>query len=424
MGAMLQWEYAKTDHCKSNPMRLTSLLQRLIGVTGVVVQGFSFAPDGLTLDVRPRQRRPRCGDCGRRGPCYDRARTRRWRHLGLADLKIWLRYAPRRVHCRRCGIRTEEVPWARASSRFTKDFEELVAYMAVLTDKTAVTRLLGISWRSVGAIVARLVEQRLDGGRLANLRRIGVDEFSYRKRHRYLTVIVDHDSGKAVWASKGKGAEALASFFQALGKDGCATLETVTMDMSGGYKKAVAEHAPQAQVVFDRFHVQRLASDAVDAVRREQLQDLRGSEQGKNLFRIRFSLWKNSADLTADELEKLSTIERSNKPLYRAYLLKESLVKALGYKQPWRVRKALKAFLRWAARSKLAPFVKLGRTIRKHLEGILAYTQERMTNGIVEGINNRLRMIARRAYGFHSPEALIAMLFLCCGGIELNPRLP
>jgi len=294
----------------------------------------------------------------------------------------------------------------------------------VVTDKTAVTRLLGISWRSVGAIVERLVEQRLDGGRFEGLRRIGIDEFSYRKRHRYLTVVVNHDSGKAVWASKGKGAEALSTFFRALGEEGCAALETVTMDMSGGFQKAVAEHAPQAQVVFDRFHVQRLASDAVDAVRREQLQQLRGSEQGKDLFRIRFSLWKSPENLTREERKKLSTIERSNKPLYRAYLLKEALATALGYHQLWRMKEALQDFLRWAARSRLKPFIKLARTIRKHFDGIVAYAKERMTNGIVEGINNRLRMIARRAYGFHSPEALIAMLFLCCGGIKLHPRLP
>jgi len=405
-------------------MRTTSLLQHLIGVTPLVIDGFSLEPRGLVLDVRPRHRRPRCGGCGRLRPGYDRSGPRLWRHLGIGDLKIWLRYAPRRVSCRRCGIRTERVSWADPGSRFTHDFEELAAYLARATDKTTVTHLLGVAWRTVGAIVGRVVDRRLDRDRLCGLRRIGVDEFSYRKRHRYLTLVVDHDRGRVVWAGPGKGSEALSGFFRALGPKGCAALETVTMDMSGGYQKALAKHAPQAEVVFDRFHVQRLASDALDAVRREQLRERRGTPEGRALFRSRFSLWKNPWNLDARERRRLKGIERNNRTLYRAYLLKESLARALDYRQEWRARRALKEWLGWASRSRLPAFVKLARTVRKHLEGILAYVGERLTNGIVEGINTRLRMVARRAFGFHSPQALIAMLYLCCGGIRLEPRMP
>lgn len=300
----------------------------------------------------------------------------------------------------------------------------MVAYLATATDKTTVTRLLGIAWRTVGAIIERVVEQRLNPDRLKGLKRIGVDEFSYRKRHRYLTLVVDHNRGKAVWASEGKGAKALSSLFEALGPEGCAALDTITMDMSGGYQKAVAEYAPQAKVIFDRFHVQRLASDAVDKVRREQLRELRGTAEGRSLFRSRFALWKNPWNLSAQERKKLKDIEHNNAPLFRAYLLKETLIHALEYRQPGRARQALLQWLKWASRSRLKAFVKLGRTIRKHFDGVLGYVVERMTNGIVEGINTRLRMVARRAYGFHGPEALMAMLFLCCGGIELNPKLP
>lgn len=405
-------------------MRTTSLLRHLVGATHLVVDSFAFEPRGLLLEVRPRWRKPRCGGCGCRRPGYDRSRPRTWRHLGLGDLKIWLRYAPRRVSCPRCGIRTEQVSWSAPGSRFTRDFEEMAAYLARVTDKTQVTRLLGIAWRTVGAILERVVGARLDRTRLHGLRRIGVDEFSYRKRHRYLTVVVDHDSRRVVWASHGRGADALSSFFEALGAEGCAALETVTMDMSGGYQKALAQHAPQAEVVFDRFHVQRLAGVALDLVRKEQLRELRGTAEGRTLFRSRFSLWKNPWNLCTEERRKLGEIERSNAPLYRAYLLKETLAKALDYRQPWRARQALREWIAWASRSRLAPFMKLAKTVRRHFDGILAYVGERLTNGIVEGINTRLRMIARRAYGFHGPDALISMLYLCCGGIELHPRLP
>ena len=405
-------------------MRITSLLRQLVGVTSLIVDAFSFEPHGLVLTVRPRHRRPRCGGCGRKRPGYDRSAPRNWRHLGIGALKIWLRYAPRRVRCPRCGIRTERVPWSAPGSRFTHDFEEFAAYLARATDQTAVTRLLGIAWRTVGVIVSRVVDQRQDRDRLVGLKRIGIDEFSYRKRHRYLTLVVDHDRRRVVWAGQGKGAEALSAFFRELGKEGCAALETVTMDMSGGYQKAIAEHAPHVEIVFDRFHVQRLASDAVDAVRREQLRDLRGTPAGKLIFRSRFALWKNPWNLSAKEKRKLKEIESSNAKLYRAYLLKEALAQALDYRQPWRARQALRDWLRWATRSRLPSFVKLAKTIRKHLEGILAYIRERMTNGLVEGINTRLRMVARRAYGFRSAEALISMLYLCCGGIKLDPKLP
>jgi transposase len=342
----------------------------------------------------------------------------------MGRLRISLEYAPRRVECPRCGVRSEQVPWAAHGSRFTGDFEELVAYLAQVTDKTRVTELMGISWTTVGAIVERVVARRLDPSRLDGLRRIGVDEFSYRKRHRYLTTVVDHDRRRVVWAAAGRSAETLGAFFDVLGEERCAQLECVTMDMAGGYIKAVEDRLPEAQIVFDRFHVQRLASDALDEVRRAQLREIRGTEEGRELFRSRFALLKNPWDLTRRETEKLSAVQRTNAPLYRAYLLKETLAQALDYKQTWRAKRALREWLAWASRSKLAPFVKVARSIRAHFDGILAYIQERLTNGIVEGFNNKLRMIARRAYGFHSPPPLLAMLYLCCGGIKLDPPLP
>jgi transposase len=406
-------------------MRTTTMFRQILGIVQLFVDDVWFEPEGLILSVRPRWRRPRCVKCGRRGPGYDTLPTRRWRHLSLGKLKIWLEYAPRRVNCSHCGTcRVEQVPWAAHGSRFTRDFEELVAYLAQVTDITHVTKMVGVAWSTVGHIVERVVSKRLDSTRLDNLRRIGVDEFSYRKRHRYLTTVVDHDARRVIWAAPGRSAETLSAFFELLGLERCSKIESVTIDMSGGYQKAIQEYLPNAQIVFDRFHVQQLATNAVDEVRREQLRELRGTEEGDVLFRSRFALLKNGWDLSRDECAKLADIQRDNARLYRGYLLKESLRKALNYRQPARAKRALKSWLAWASRSKLKPFVRTARTIRKHFTGILAYIKTRLTNGVVEGINTRLRMIARRAYGFHSPEALISMLYLCCGGITLSPPLP
>jgi len=342
----------------------------------------------------------------------------------MGTLRVWLRFAPRRVRCDKCGIRVEEVPWARQRSGFTRAFEELAAYLAQATDRTAVTKLLGINWRTVGAIIGRVVDERLDPARLRDLRIIGIDEFSYRKRHRYLTIVVDHEKRRVVWASEGKSSEALGKFFEALGADRARRLEHVTMDMAGGYIKAVTQHAPQAEIVFDRFHVQRLASDALDEVRRSMVRNRDDVGTAKALKGTRYALLKNSWNLTRTQRQTLAAVQRTNKGLYRAYLLKETLADALDYRQLARARAALEEWLAWASRSKLAPFIKLAQTIRQHKEGILAYIRTRFTNGIVEGFNNRARMVARRAFGFHSPEPLISMIFLCCGGVELNPPLP
>lgn len=409
-------------------MRITTVFRKLLGVTKLFVEDVSFEGGGLVVHVRPTWEIPRCGICGTQAPGYDRKPARKWRHLGLGRAPIWLSYALRRVSCpcAECGgEHVEEVPWAAAGSRFTYEFEEMVAYLAQITDKTTVTKLMGISWVTVGSIVERVVSRRLDPERLENLRRIGVDEFSYRKRHRYITVVVDHDRGRVVWAGEGRSADVLEGFFGGvLGIDRCFNIKEVTIDMSGSYIKAVENWLPQADIVFDRFHVQQLASDAVDEVRRAMVREIEDPEEARVVKGTRFALLKNPWDLTVSEEMKLSDVQRNNKRLYRAYLLKETLAKALEYLQPKRATDALNDWLAWASRSKLKPFVKVARTIRQHFDRILAYVKTRLTNGVVEGINNKLRMIARRAFGFHSADALIAMLFLNSGGIRLNPPLP
>jgi transposase len=343
----------------------------------------------------------------------------------MGRVRVLLEYAPRRVYCTRCGgVRVEEVPWAAHGSNFSYEFEELVAYLAQVTDKTRVTELMGIAWPTVGAIVERVVQRKRSPDRLDGLRCIGVDEFSYRKRHNYLTVIVDHDRQRVVWTAEGKSAATLTTFFDELGPQRSARIRCVTMDLSAAFIKAVEECAPQAQIVFDRFHVQRLASDALDEVRRQQVRDLRDTPEGKVLLRSRYALLKNPWNLHALEAGRLSQVQRANAPLYRAYLLKETLAKALDYRQSARAERALIQWIAWARRSRLKPFVRIARTVRRHFDGILAYVRERLSNGFLEGINNRIRMIAHRAYGFHSHHALSAMIFLCCSGITLNPPLP
>ena len=218
----------------------------MLAIPGAWVASVAFAPEGMVVGLRRRRRHPIC-PCGWKGRAvYDRS-TRRWRHLDLGAVKLFLEAEIRRIHCRRCGrVRTEEVPWARPRARHTRDFEDVVAWLCQHTDKTTVTKLLRTSWETVADIVGRVVAEHLDTRRINNIYRIGVDEVSYRKGHRYLTVVADHDrDGAVIWAAEGRDHTVLEKFYdEALGEDGCAALEAVSLDMGGALQ---ARHRDQGR---------------------------------------------------------------------------------------------------------------------------------------------------------------------------------
>jgi transposase len=403
-------------------LRATTVLRVLLALQSVRVLSVCFDEEGIVCDVCPTARVPRCSDCDRpvrRG--YDR-RERSWRHLDLAGMKTRLRYAIRRVDCPRCGVTVEQVPWAESASSFTCAFEEHTGYLAQQCSRTTVERVMRVAWRTVGTIIRRVVERHQGAApdRLDGLRLIGIDELSYRRHHKYITVVVDHERSAIVWAREGKSAATLKSFFDELGRERCSKLEAVTIDLSAAYIKAVTEASPEAQLIFDRFHVQRLAHDALDEVRRAEVRAAL-DEDKEALKRTRWALHKNPWNLVGFEHQKLADLRRANGPIYRAYLLKESLLAVLDRRQIHVARAKLEQWIDWARRSRLPAFARLSKTIARHREGILAYVQTRANNGRVEGLNGKARTITRRAYGFHSASALIAMLFLCCSGVNVSP---
>ena len=404
-------------------MRFTTLLRILVAVQGLFARGCVLERQGLVVDVVPRKRKPRCSTCGHAGGRIHDRRERCWRHLDGCGMQVHLRYRIARIHCPRCeAVKTEDVAWARAGSGFTYAFEERVAYLAQGMSKTAVTDLMRIAWRTAGRIIERVVDDRLESveQRLDGLRNIGVDEISYRKHHKYITLVVDHDRGVVVWAAEGKSAATLTRFFEDLGADRTALLESVTIDMSAAYIEAVRRCAPDAKLIFDRFHVQRLAHDALDATRRDEMRAL-PRDLRKRLKRTRWALQKSPWKLGEREAETLDALEELNRPIFRAYLLKEALVAILDRRQVNVAAAHLDAWLEEAASSGLAHFERTARTIAKHRDGILEYVRTRRNNGRVEGLNGKARVLTRRAYGFHSSRAFIALLFLCCGGVRVTP---
>lgn len=403
-------------------MRATTLLRTVLGLKDTRILGCSFTGEGLVVDVAPSWRLHRCSGCGRPiRACYDTYRNRTWRHLDLAGMKVWLIYDPKRVDCDRCGVVVEKVPWAGHGYWFTTEFEDMVGYLAQRCDKTTVSNLMRISWRTVGDIIGRVVERHGEDDPLTNLRFIGVDELSYRRNKEFITVVIDHQRKAVVWAHPGKNAETLKKFFHDLGGERCKQLEAVTIDMSGAYIKAVTEATPEAKVIFDRFHVQRLAHKALDEVRLDEARKADSKEEKKAVKKTKTPLNKNPWNLTRFEKERLAQLQRDNKTLYRAYLLKESLLAVLDRRQVNVARVKLDEWISWAMRSRLAPFKKLAGTIRDHADGILEYVRSGLSNGRTEALNGKTRTITRRSYGFHSASSLISMIFLCCSGIELEP---
>ena len=407
-------------------MRVTTAFKRMLRLPGASVTDVSFGAEGVIVTVRLRRRRRVCSRCGQTGrglEIHDH-RTKRWRHLDLGVNRCIVECELRRLRCPDCGVHLEAVPWARPGSGYTRDFEDVVAWLAQQMAKTPIAGLLRIAWDTVGRIVGRVVADHLDEQRLDGLVAIGVDEISYRRHHRYLTSVVDHKAGAIVWCAPGRNAHTLQTFFDELGERRH-TIKAVSIDMSGGYEKAIRDSIPQAEIAFDPFHVVRLAQRAVDQVRRDEwnAHERSHTPKGRWIKGTRWSLLKAPSKQNVEQLALLHEVQQANKALYRAFLLKEEL-RVLYQLEDRRLAPAhLDAWLAWASRSKLDPFVKLARTIRHHREGILAAIGLGLTNGRLEGLNSRIRLISHRSFGFHSAAPLIALVYLCCAGITIElPR--
>jgi len=401
---------------------------RLLSLQRAVVEDVWIGDEGeIVVAARPGWReRDRCGVCRRRSPGFDLGDgRRRWRALDLGTTLAFLEADAPRVTCRRHGVVVCAVPWARHNARFTRAFEDQAAWLAVNTSKSAVAELMRIAWRTVGSICERVCDEaQREVDLLDGLRRIGIDEISHRKGQRYLTVVVDHDTGRLVWAAAGRDRKTVEAFFDALGETRCKQIELVSCDMAGWIAGPVADRLPDAVRCVDPFHVVMLATDALDEVRREVWNDARRAGElaaAKDLKGARFALWKNPENLTDRQAAKLSSIQKTNARLYRAYLLKEQLRQIYRLSADAAV-KLLDEWIAWARRCRLPSFVKLARTITAQRAGIVAAIGHGLSNARVEAINTQIRMITRRAYGFHSASALIALAMLSLAG--LCPPLP
>jgi transposase len=402
---------------------LVTFLRRVLQLQALVVLGGEAEPNGDSAVIKVRRRKnakPRCPvhRCVLGGEIT--TKPHRWRHLDFGRCPVYLEADLREGRCSRCdGRRTEGVPWTSYRAKHTKAFDRWVARLVQLTDKTAVAELTRVSWTAVGNIVERVVAEAGLGDPLDNLIGVTVDEVSHKRGHRYITVVTNLETGDVVWTGEGKSAETLGKFFDDLGPERSARLQVVAIDMSAAYASAVRERAPNADIVYDRFHVVKLVVDAVDAVRRSECAQLEGDAR-KDLKNTRFALLRNPKHLRPRDEAAIQRVQASNRRLTRAYQLR------VDFEQFWEItdeeqgRRFLMRWTRAALCSRLEPFRKLARTIRAHIDGILGFIRwGGITSGQAEGMNNKIKMLIHRSFGFHSAAAVLAMVTLCCSGISL-----
>jgi len=381
----------------------------------------------LLIAVRTRPtRKLRCGRCGRVAAGYDQGGgVRMWRHIEIGWATCALVAAAPRVDCAEHGVTVAAVPWARHDSPFTTAFDDVLVNMAVKASKQATATRYGVSWRAVNNAVDRVTAEALAGvDLLEGLTAIAIDEVKYKKGQRYLTIVSNHATGNVVWAKKGRKKTVVEAFFADLGPERAALLEIVTCDGAAWIHDIVKVRAPNADICLDTFHVISWATKAVDIVRRDEWNRLRregNADAAKAMKGTRWLLLRNWANLKPGQKGALRDLHAANQRLARAWELKEELVEL--FNTAWaHVEHALAEWLAWAARSKLAPFVKLARTIRGFRESILATIEYGYTNGLAESNNACIGRIRANARGFKHPEAFIKMIMLDRAG--LTPPLP
>jgi transposase len=417
---------------QEHDVRATRIWKAVLGVEHTVIETMDLEMDPggqlvVLAGVRPTRRAAsRCPRCGRRCPGYDRGDgRRRWRGQDLGSVRVFLEADAPRVSCAAHGVIVAALPWARHGAWFTIGFEDTVAWLAAHTTKTTVEDLMRTSWRSVNAIVTRVTDQaRGKTDRLSGLRRIGIDEVSYRKGQRYIMPVVDHDTGRVVWVGQGRNQDCVRAFFDALGPDRTTQLTHVSADGAEWIHDVITERAPQAVICLDSFHVVMWATEAIDKVRRRITADLRAAGHPDDAVALKGSRWallKNPENLTGTQRTTIASIKKTNDPLYRAYLIKEQLREVFHLKgDPG--RRLLTGVIAWASRSRIPEMVALAKTLRRFKPLIANTLEHQLTNARSEATNTHIRVLTRQAYGFHSAQALIAMIELTRGG--LCPPLP
>ncbi len=408
-------------------MRIKTVLNRVHKVKGFVYEQVRFNGDRIEVAIRPRKRSgPICSGCGRRGPGYDTLPTRRFAFVPLWALSVFLVYARRRVNCPRCGVTAELLPWADGKRQLTQAYAVFLARWARRLSWREVSLIFKTSWENVYRSVAWVVEYGLQNRSLDNITAIGVDEVQFQKGHRYLTVVYQIDKGcrRLLWLGQDRTTKTLLRFFRMMGKERTAALQFVCSDMWQPYLKVIAKKASQALHILDRFHIVAKLNKAIDEVRAAEAKDLAAQGYEPVLKHSRWCFLKRVANLTGKQSARLADLMCYSLKTVRAYLLKESFQTLWEYASYHWAGVFLDAWLKRAMRSRLEPIKKVARSIRAHQDLILNWfaAKKEFSSGIVEGLNYRIKLTIRKAYGFRTLDAAEVALYHALGRLP-EPKI-
>lgn len=406
-------------------MHIRSILNRVEKLKGFVYESERFITSGdrpsIEVVVRPRKgSQGYCGGCGRKGPTYDTGEARRFQYLPMWGILVFLVYCMRRINCKRCGVTTEMIPWADGKHRLTTSFRWFLAHWAKKMSWSDVAASFFTSWNSVYRSIEMAVEwgrQRMD---LSGIKSVGVDEIQWRDGHKYLTLVYQIDQGRRrlLWIGRDRTEETFQKFFDWLGKERSALIEFICSDMWKPYINIIRANAINALHILDRFHIMTHFSKAIDEIRADEHRSLkdRGLETLKH---SRWCLLKREENLTDRQRNKLDDLLRYNLRSIRAYLLKEDFQQFWNYVSPGWAEKFLEIWCRRTMKSRLEPMKKIARMLRRYKPEILNYFRARkqISQGCVEGLNNKVKSVIKKSYGFSEFKTIEMALYHSIGNL-------
>jgi len=392
------------------------------GWPGFVIRTVTREPGGtqsgaprvtIELDPMPGAKRY-CSRCGQATTQVHDITERRVRELPILDAETWLVLPLARVLCSRCGPTVEALPWLDRYARMTKRFAESVARLAQVLPIKQVAQWFGLSWDTVQSIDHAALEARLGPINLQGIRRIVIDEFAIQKGHRYATVVAQPETREVLWIGRGRKREDLRPFFELLGPDGCAALEVAVMDMNEAYEFETRAHCPAVTIVYDLFHVvAKFGREVIDRVRIDETNriaragrptDERTRARRRVIKGTRWLLLRNKENLPAADRVRLKELLALNRHLYVVYVLKDGLKDIWRYRYTAVAQRAWDTWYGWAIRSRISALVTFARNLKAKLPGILAHCRYPLNTGVLEGMNNKIKVLKRSAYGFRNDE--------------------
>lgn len=386
-------------------MQVKTVLNRVHEVKGFVYGQVRFVNDSIEVDVRPRRRsRPTCSGCGQPGPGYDTLEPRYFHFVPLWAIPVILVYAMRRVNCPRCGVKVEQVPWGDGKRHLTRAYAVFLATWARRLSWKEVASIFHTSWEKVYRSVAWVVDYGLEHRSLEGITAIGVDEVQFQKGHRYLTVVYQINAGcrRLLWVGQDRTTKTLLRFFKMLGRERTAAIQFVCSDMWQPYLKVIAKKAGQAIHILDRFHIVAKLNKALDEIRAAEAKQLARQGYQPMLKHSRWCFLKREENLTDKQQVKLDDLLQYDLKSVRGYLLKQSFQLLWEYASPYWAGRFLDGWVARAMRSRLDPIKKVARSVRSHRELILNWfkAKKEFNSGIVEGLNYKIKLTIRKAYGY------------------------